>query len=87
MWEELLQSFVSKTTPRTREPRFGVEHNFAIMRTEAHQLHLVVHQLQWKLGVLTPTARGAALLAALSWRTPSHAVGDDASTCIPLVSQ
>lgn len=53
-----VQSFVSKTTPRTRAPCFGEERNFAIMRNEAHHLHFVVHQLRWKLGVLTPVVRG-----------------------------
>jgi hypothetical protein len=37
----------------------GVERNFAILRNDAHQLHFVVHQLRWRLGVLTPSARGA----------------------------
>lgn len=57
-----MQSFLSKTSSLSHTPQFSVERNFAVVRNESHQLHLVVHQIRSKLGVLTPVCRGAALL-------------------------
>lgn len=59
-----MQSFLTKTSVSTRNPCFGAERNFAILSSEAHQLHLVVHRLRRsRVGVLKNSSRGAALHA------------------------
>ena len=55
-----MQSFLTKTSSvQSTDPEFDAVRNFAVLRNEASQLHLVVHQIRSKVGVLTPVAVGA----------------------------
>lgn len=77
-----MQSFLTKTSSTlSTDPEFEAVRNFAVLRNEASQLHLVVHQIRSKVGVLTPVAVGAPSipkrLEKLCVRSPTR---DDLTT-------
>jgi hypothetical protein len=71
-----VQSFLSKTSSRTSNPKFKAERNFVIMR-KAHVLHLLVHNLRgdFRVSSLKRKPVGMASIDLLSlfsdWSSPT----------------